>query len=219
MAVYESAACTVELKSDNSPLTCADQASHDVIMRFLKETPYPVLSEEGRSIPYAERRKWNSLWIVDPLDGTKEFIKRNGEFSVNIALVQDAVPVCGAIFVPVTGLLYFGAQDLGSFRIEMAGEYPGLDTVLTSSTRLPQSYGRTNYVIMGSRSHGSPELEEFVAKVRIEHAQVELVPAGSSLKKSAVWRKARRTSIRAWDQPWNGARRPDMPSPSLRARD
>jgi 3'(2'), 5'-bisphosphate nucleotidase len=182
MAVYESAACTVELKSDNSPLTCADKASHDVIMRFLKETPYPVLSEEGRSIPYAERREWNPFWIVDPLDGTKEFIKRNGEFTVNIALVQDAVPVCGVIFVPVTGLLYFGAQDLGSFRIEMAGEYPGLDAVLASSTRLPQSCDRTDYVIMGSRSHGSPEMEEFVAKARIEHAQVELVPAGSSLK-------------------------------------
>jgi 3'(2'), 5'-bisphosphate nucleotidase len=182
MAVYESAACTVELKPDNSPLTCADKASHDVIMKFLKETPYPVLSEEGRSIPYAERRAWNPLWIVDPLDGTKEFIKRNGEFTVNIALVEDAAPVCGVIFVPVTGLLYFGAQDLGSFRIEMTGEYPGLDAVLASSTRLPQSHDRTSYVIMGSRSHGSPELEEFVAKARSEHVQVELVPAGSSLK-------------------------------------
>lgn len=182
MAVYESAACTVELKSDNSPLTCADLASNDVIMRFLKETTYPVLSEEGRSIPYAERREWNPLWIVDPLDGTKEFIKRNGEFTVNIALVQDAVPVCGVIFVPVTDILYFGAQDVGSFRIEMIGEYPGLDAVLTSSTRLPQFHDRTAYVIMGSRSHGSPELEEFVSKARNDHAQVELVPAGSSLK-------------------------------------
>lgn len=182
MAVYESAACTVELKSDNSPLTCADKASHDVIMRFLKETSYPVLSEEGRTIPYAARRDWNPFWIVDPLDGTKEFIKRNGEFTVNIALVQDAVPLCGVIFVPVTGRLYFGAQALGSFRIEMAGAYPGLDTVLVSSARLPQPYDRTSFVVMGSRSHGSPALEEFVAKAHSEHAQVELVPAGSSLK-------------------------------------
>jgi 3'(2'), 5'-bisphosphate nucleotidase len=184
VAVYENenAACTVELKSDNSPLTYADKASHDVIMRFLNETPYPVLSEEGRTVPYAERREWNPLWIVDPLDGTKEFIKRNGEFTVNIALVQDAVPVCGVIFVPVTRHLYFGAQDLGSFRIEMTGEYPGFDAVLASSTRLPQPDDRTRFVIMGSRSHGSPALEEFVAKARIENAQVELAPAGSSLK-------------------------------------
>jgi len=182
MAIYEGAACTVEWKSDNSPLTCADRAAHDVIMRFLKETPYPVLSEEGRSVPYAERSEWNPLWIVDPLDGTKEFIKRNGEFTVNIALIEDNAPVCGVIFVPASGLLYFGGEGLGSFRIEMAAGYPGLDTVLANSARLPRTCDRASYVIMGSRSHGSPELEEFVAKARVEHAQVELVPAGSSLK-------------------------------------
>lgn len=182
MAVYANVDCAVEWKSDNSPLTCADRASHDVIMRFLKETPWPVLSEEGRSVPFTERRDWNPLWIVDPLDGTKEFIKRNGEFTVNIALVEDGAPVCGVIYVPVTGVLYFAARGIGSWRAEPGERYGGLDAVLDGACRLPQPKNRSGYVIMGSRSHGSPELDEFVENARRKHGSVEFVPAGSSLK-------------------------------------
>jgi len=182
LAVYEDAACTVEIKADNSPLTCADRASHEVISRYLNQTPYPVLSEEGRSVPFSERKAWNPLWIVDPLDGTKEFIKRNGEFTVNIALVENGLPACGVIYVPVTGVLYFGARDVGSWRVDNCREYSGLSVLLQSAARLPLAKVRKGYVIMGSRSHGSPELQEFVETARREHAAVELVPAGSSLK-------------------------------------
>lgn len=182
MAVYGDGACAVEFKDDKSPLTCADRASHDVIARRLRETPWPVLSEEGRSVPYEERRGWNPLWIVDPLDGTKEFIKRNGEFTVNIALVEDGAPVCGVIYVPVTGVLYFAAEGVGSFRAAEFAEYPGLDALVRSAARLPLAGVRDAFVIMGSRSHGSPELEAFVEDARRRYPKVEMVPAGSSLK-------------------------------------
>jgi 3'(2'), 5'-bisphosphate nucleotidase len=182
LAVYGEGACEVERKADNSPLTCADRASHDVITGFLRRTPYQVLSEEGRDVPHAERKGWDPLWIVDPLDGTKEFIKRNGEFTVNIALVQGGAPVCGVIFVPVTGALYFAAEGVGAFRVARGESYPGLDMLMKSAERLPLSCERDAYVIMGSRSHGSPALDAFVEQARRKHARVELVPAGSSLK-------------------------------------
>ena len=103
--VYESADFGVEMKSDNSPLTQADRRSHEAIMAELQQTEVPVLSEEGKAIAYEDRSHWTWLWVVDPLDGTKEFIKRNGEFTVNIALVNGEDPVAGVIYVPVTGTL------------------------------------------------------------------------------------------------------------------
>ena len=107
MEIYENEDFEVDYKGDDSPLTKADLAAHDVIMSFLKETHIPVLSEEGKHLPYKERKTWNRLWIVDPIDGTKEFIKRNGEFTVNIALVEGQKPILGVIYVPVLKELYF----------------------------------------------------------------------------------------------------------------
>lgn len=109
---------TVEYKADNSPLTQADQNAHNCIAGYLKETNLPVLSEEGNNIPYDERKNWKEFWMVDPLDGTKEFINKNGEFTVNIALIKDGLPVMGVVFVPVTGILYFGSEEYGSYRID-----------------------------------------------------------------------------------------------------
>ena len=97
----------IEKKSDNSPLTLADKSAHLCIMRHLRDTGIPILSEEGQHLPYAERREWKRLWVVDPLDGTKEFIKKNGEFTVNIALVEEGVPVLGVIYIPVSGILWY----------------------------------------------------------------------------------------------------------------
>jgi 3'(2'), 5'-bisphosphate nucleotidase len=102
LEIYHSGEFDVEIKGDNSPLTKADTASHKMIMSFLTKTNIPVLSEEGKAIPYEERKDWNQLWIVDPIDGTKEFIKRNGEFTVNIALIENQKPIIGVIFVPVS---------------------------------------------------------------------------------------------------------------------
>ena len=98
---------SVEYKTDSSPLTLADRQSHEVIVKHLSEFDIPILSEEGKNIPYAERKSWDRLWIVDPLDGTKEFVKRNGEFTVNIALVENHKPVMGVIFVPDKNALFF----------------------------------------------------------------------------------------------------------------
>lgn len=103
LSIYDDPASDfqVEKKADNSPLTIADRKAHETICRFLADTPFPLLSEEGKHLPFPERRSWETLWIVDPLDGTKEFIKRNGEFTVNIALVHQSVPVMGVIYLPV----------------------------------------------------------------------------------------------------------------------
>ncbi len=108
----------VEYKSDESPLTMADKLAHNIIMSFLEPTQIPVLSEEGRSIPYSERKEWSKLWIVDPLDGTKEFVKRNGEFTVNIALIENQIPIMGVVYAPVLDELYFGDSEIGAYKME-----------------------------------------------------------------------------------------------------
>jgi 3'(2'), 5'-bisphosphate nucleotidase len=102
-------------KKDNSPLTIADQNANKIIENHLQKTQIPILSEEGKHASYKERKSWKYLWIVDPLDGTKEFVKRNGEFTVNIALVEDGNPIIGVIYVPVTKLLYY-SSSLGAFK-------------------------------------------------------------------------------------------------------
>ncbi len=198
---------SVTLKDDRSPLTEADQASHRVITNELakiafsavQDTPsayLPVLSEEGKDIPYSERRAWEYYWLVDPLDGTKEFIKKNGEFTVNIALIHRTKPVLGVIYVPVTGVYYFAAQGFGSYVLQDGAilgrpakdAAQGLDAILSHSRRLPfntQIEGHSaprRLVIAGSRSHATPELEDFVSRMKKSHEEVEFVPAGSSLK-------------------------------------
>ncbi len=110
--VYNSNNFEMQLKSDNSPLTLADKRAHRVIEKHLQQTGIPLLSEEGKDIPYAVRKDWKQFWLVDPLDGTKEFIKRNDEFTVNIALIENQKPVLGVVAVPVWGLVYYGGQGL-----------------------------------------------------------------------------------------------------------
>ncbi|MFO7931369.1 MAG: 3'(2'),5'-bisphosphate nucleotidase CysQ, partial [Desulfosalsimonas sp.] len=164
----------VEEKQDHSPLTLADRRAHDIISARLSGTGIFLLSEEGREISYKERRQWQQLWIVDPLDGTKEFVKKNGEFTINIALVSGGRPVLGVVYVPVKDLLYFAARDLGAYRIEearAAGSHADTARQLVSPTMklpLPDS-GNRIYTIMGSRSHASEELEAFVEQKRREH--------------------------------------------------
>ena len=111
----------VEEKADKSPLTLADRRSHEVIVNRLLEFNIPVLSEEGKDIPYDERKKWDFYWLIDPLDGTKEFIKRNGEFTVNIALIHQGAPVLGVVHVPVSGVTYAACEGRGAIK-EIPGE-------------------------------------------------------------------------------------------------
>ena len=161
----------VTTKSDDSPLTRADLESHRVIMeRLLQLTPdIPVLSEEGADAPYEHRRGWGRFWLVDPLDGTKEFIRRNGEFTVNIALIEAGAPVLGVVHVPVLERTLSGAAGLGAWRHEGDGEPRAITAAGT---------GDGDLVVAASRSHPGPHLEAFLAALP-EH---RLLSMGSSLK-------------------------------------
>lgn len=177
----------IERKADHSPLTIADRKAHDVIVSILGATPFPVLSEEGKQLDYSVRREWDTLWIVDPLDGTKEFIKQNGEFTVNIALVKNFVPILGVIYVPVKRDLYFALEGMGAFkisgitRLEEGGVT--LKQMVEDSERLPLGDVRDHFVVVASRSHLSPETEAYVADLKQKYpGKVELISSGSSIK-------------------------------------
>ena len=182
LEIYQSGVFDVELKGDNSPLTKADKLSHEVIMSHLEQTEIPVLSEEGRDIPYQERKDWNRLWIVDPIDGTKEFIKRNGEFTVNIALIENQRPLIGVIFVPVTGELYFSSKELGAFKVAVNQEDYNVEALLSKGNKLPLEREDKSFTIVASRSHMSEETEGYVQQMREIHGDVKLISKGSSLK-------------------------------------
>ncbi|UTF49416.1 3'(2'),5'-bisphosphate nucleotidase CysQ [Desulfomicrobium sp. ZS1] len=187
LQIYASSDFSIETKSDNSPLTRADRASHEIIFAALSQTGIPILSEEGRDIAYAERGQWERFWLVDPLDGTKEFIKRNGEFTVNIALIEGGAPVLGVVLAPVLGTLYFGAKGLGAWKLEQCSRHEGafLDELLAVSTSLPDQDAVSAprpYTIVGSRSHPSPELAAFAEEMTKIHGQVDVRSIGSSLK-------------------------------------
>ena len=189
----------IERKADNSPLTLADKASHRVIMRYLAATPIPVLSEEGRHLPYEERCGWDCLWVVDPLDGTKEFIKKNGEFTVNVALVQQGAPVLGVVYVPATRVLYYGIVGEGAWKCTMpaleanlpeAGSLaaflsqgaPSASTSPFGGEPLPTDQGHDTFTVVASRSHMSPETQAYILEMERVHGQVRTVSSGSSIK-------------------------------------
>ena len=203
--VYRSAEFGIEEKADKSPLTLADKHSHETIVNRLAKFDIPILSEEGKDIPFTERNKWDAYWLIDPLDGTKEFIKKNGEFTVNIAMIRQFKPVAGIICVPDQETLYFASDAIGSYKADaprvldlLTGSKTGRDllagisdsdsaqllsALIDLATRLPISPSPDRpYTIAGSRSHGSPELEAFVEEKRQEHGRVEFISAGSSLK-------------------------------------
>jgi 3'(2'), 5'-bisphosphate nucleotidase len=171
LKIYETADFGVEAKSDNSPLTLADKAAHQAIVRYLETSGLPILSEEGKNVPYEERSQWEYFWLVDPLDGTKEFIKRNGEFTVNIALIHKGRAIAGVVYVPVLGKMYYALQGQGAFR--------QIDNQIESlHTQAKHQAGATNLKIVASRSHSNQETEDFIA----QYPDAELVSMGSSLK-------------------------------------
>ena len=172
----------VEQKEDQSPLTLADKNCNEVIEKFLLKTRIPILSEEGSKIPFEKRQNWEYSWLVDPLDGTKEFVKRNGEFTVNIAMIHNGTPIMGVIYVPVKKELYFAMEGFGSFKASRNSVINNLDNLVAESDKLPIDYKRNNYVVVGSRSHMSAETEEFFKDKKKEHGEVEVMAVGSSLK-------------------------------------
>ena len=181
MEVYASD-FAVEHKDDKSPLTLADKNCNEVIESFLTKTKIPILREEGAKISYEDRKDWKCFWLVDPVDVTKEFVKRNGEFTVNIALIHNGNPIMGVIFVPVKEELYFALESLGSYKANKNSVNKNLDALISSSDKLPVNYKRKNYVIVGSRSHMSAETEVFFEQKKKEHGNVEIMAVGSSLK-------------------------------------
>ncbi len=182
LKVYNTDDFDVEFKKDDSPLTKADKQSHNKIMEFLSQTNLPVLSEEGNIPNYEIRKNWTKFWCIDPLDGTKEFIKRNGDFTVNIALIENGKAVMGVIFVPVKSELYFGDLINGARKIENVKKDYTVNDILEKSQKLPINYKRNSYVVVASRSHMNKETEEFITKLKKEHKNIEIISRGSSLK-------------------------------------
>ena len=170
LEIYESD-FAIKHKDDKSPLTAADMASHNTICNKLKSlTPgIPVLSEESASLAFEIRRKWQYYWLVDPLDGTREFIKRNGEFTVNIALIEEHLPVLGIVHVPVTGITYFASKENGAYKQLNNGQPQRIQTRSTNPEHI---------TVAGSRSHGSERQQAFFEKL----GNIEIFAIGSSLK-------------------------------------
>ncbi|MFK7906246.1 MAG: 3'(2'),5'-bisphosphate nucleotidase CysQ [Chitinophagales bacterium] len=166
---------SVEMKADKSPLTSADKASNDVIVAGLqKHFPnIPIISEETRLLPYSERKNWEYCWVVDPLDGTKEFIKKNGEFTTNIALIHKGHSVLGVVYIPVSKEMYYAKKGSGSFKVE--GE---THTQIHTKAIAPNETVK----VFVSRSHLNEDTQKFVDELKEKHDEVDLVSAGSSLK-------------------------------------
>lgn len=181
LEIYDTA-FSVELKDDESPLTAADKASHEIISSELLKWGFPILSEEGKAISYDDRKKWENYWLVDPLDGTKEFIKRNGEFTVNIAFMIGNSPLLGIIYSPVLGTVCAGFNnvvyslskaDVDGLSVESLHQYELHPAENSSSDEIK---------VVASRSHLSAETEEFISMLNLNGAKISMVNAGSALK-------------------------------------
>ncbi len=172
LEIYNSKEFGLTYKEDKTPLTEADRISHRILTENLKKVlNIPVLSEEGRSIPYEERKNWKTFWLIDPLDGTKEFLKKIGEFTINIALVEENQPILGFVYAPAKGILYYGGRDIGAFKETESGKE------ILNLKRTKRNKGTLKVVV--SRSHMNRETENFLKLLKVPY---ETVSVGSSLK-------------------------------------
>ncbi|MBO2544785.1 3'(2'),5'-bisphosphate nucleotidase CysQ [Salegentibacter sp. BDJ18] len=182
MEIYKTEDFQVESKSDESPLTIADKSANNIINKFLRPTGIPIISEENKQLEFSERKDWNKCWIVDPLDGTKEFIKRNGEFTVNISLIENQKPVFGVIYVPAKNELYFGdvlsqesfkgVINIGEFLFQKSNFNPITPALVGDKIK-----------VVGSRSHMNQDTLDYIENLENEYnKEVEIVSKGSSLK-------------------------------------
>ena len=172
LKIYDKSDLGITYKDDNSPLTLADKASNDTIEAALKRlTPdIPILSEEGENIDYSDREDWNLFWLIDPLDGTKEFIKRNGEFTVNIALIEKGVPTIGIVYAPKLDILWYGSKLTGAIRIDQNN--------ITKNIHVNKKDGNDSLNVVVSRSHLNPLIKKFVEQFK----NINLISIGSSIK-------------------------------------
>lgn len=182
MSHYEET-IVVNTKSDQSPVTAADLAAHRCILSQLAETGLPAISEEGGVENFEIRKNWNTYWLIDPLDGTKEFIHRNGEFTVNIALIENHIPVLGVVFAPATGELYAGCVGSGTWYIPHADALTESDIDYSSFRLIPDSSSGTRpYTIAVSRSHLDQKTLDYIEQRKLEKGHVATLSAGSSMK-------------------------------------
>lgn len=186
LEIYGHENFNIEIKEDQTPLTIADRRSNDIILRYLELTEIPVLSEESLHQPWSERKEWDRCWIVDPLDGTKEFIKRNGEFTVNIALAESGKPVAGVVYAPVTGEIYWADEHSGAFKatvIQREYNHSPASEIISSGTKLGnRDNDNKTFIAVASRSHQNQETEQFLKNLRSKHPDLITISRGSSLK-------------------------------------
>jgi 3'(2'), 5'-bisphosphate nucleotidase len=179
----------VEFKADDSPLTEADQAAHEIIVAHLSQTPYPLLSEESSAVPYAQRAAWNRYWLIDPIDGTKEFIKKNGEFTVNIALIEQGQPIMGVVLLPVKNTYYIGDQQ-GAYKVTIGEDVPNVEAIIAalSSDRSALKHicvsgsVKERLSVVASKSHCNEQTLEFITQLEEDYGPADRVSSGSSIK-------------------------------------
>ncbi len=168
-------------KDDQSPLTLADLESNQIIESYLQTTQIPVISEESPLPDYRLRRKWEQVWLVDPLDGTREFIQKRQEFTINIALVEHGVPVMGAVYVPVQDVLYYAVKERGAYKVEKASARE-VDKISEVALRLPFAKFGKKTIVVASKSHLNSETSDFIVNLSVKPEEMELQSYGSSLK-------------------------------------
>ncbi len=180
---YYASDLKVEIKSDNSPLTQADKASNEIIVKGLSDFNLPILTEESDQVDYSIRKHWEKYWLIDPLDGTKEFIKKSDEYTVNIALIENNKPVLGVVYAPAKDLLFYGLVGYGSFKVINATE-SDLSSILTSpkNIKLPIDLENPIPVVVASKSHKNPETIDYIGRIQKILGEVKEENYGSSLK-------------------------------------
>ncbi|MGM0417503.1 MAG: 3'(2'),5'-bisphosphate nucleotidase CysQ [Thermodesulfobacteriota bacterium] len=174
---------SVEKKEDNSPVTIADKKAHHTILKNLENCGLPILSEEGIHSDYKKRQNWEYFFLVDPLDGTKEFIKKNGEFTVNIALIHKNRPISGVVYLPVLNLLYFAFENQ-SYKIKnkKLKDFNNIKEILSMAEKISSDSKPEKYTIIATRSHQNDELKKFIEDKKKIYKDLEIISAGSSLK-------------------------------------
>ena len=181
LEIYNSDDFNLHYKEDNSPLTLADTESNKIIENILEVSNIPILSEEGNILDYPKRKDLKNLWIVDPLDGTKEFVKKNDEFTVNIALVENQKPILGVIYAPALNLLYFSEEKFGSYKLDL-NDSIFYEIDYNKAHRLPISKNETKYSVVTSRSHLDKETLNYIENIKKFKSYVDTISVGSSLK-------------------------------------
>lgn len=182
MEIYQQKNIFVDYKDDNTPLTQADLRSNSIILKHLHSSELPIISEETNIAPYSVRKKWDYFWLIDPLDGTKEFVKRNGEFTINIALIYKQKAILGVIYLPAFKILYFSAKGYGSYKLVLNGSERILkEELLFKALKLPLNTSNDKLIVTLSRSHFQKENINYIEKIN-KNKPVDVIRKGSSLK-------------------------------------